>query len=421
MTPNAKSSRPGRCRHAGRSQFGRIQLLLLLGAACFISLAADNGPSQKVLQQRRREIEQLSPAQKQRLADNRAYFEQLPAEEQERLRRLNAQINQQADAERLRAALARYAAWLDSLPRTEREKLQSLPADERLAHVRDLREQQKMLAWLNDVPTQDLTAMREMLADEVRQFQQWMKQLPEPDRKQLEALSTADRMKVFREEQQKLEWRRFMRVANAPLKPEDLRAFFSWLERYVDRYETQMIANLPDSVAEQLKKINDDQLRRRYVIFNTLRFGKGLPSPSQQEVQELRSQLSPEAVRLLESVDPSRRALLVQRWLKAALYARMRGSVRSRYKVSNEQLDQFAREKLSDSERARLSQLSGDEYYDALRREYYRKRFSGRSPWGHRRPGSSHGSDNHKRHGPRRDSRSIDRDQGEGRGDRDDG
>jgi hypothetical protein len=101
------------------------------------SCAAQTEPD---IDSNRKRIEQLSPSAKRELEKKKKHFDQMSEDEKARLRRLDAEIRQHAQAAEIRRVLERYGQWLATLTATERAELQELKPDARLTRIRELRQ-----------------------------------------------------------------------------------------------------------------------------------------------------------------------------------------------------------------------------------------------------------------------------------------
>lgn len=94
---------------------------------------------------------QADPARYARLVQELRAFQNLPTEQQSRLRKIDKELNEAnpAAVARLHRSLVRYVDWLDKLPESKRNYIESAtePA-ERLARIRQLREQE----WIERLP-----------------------------------------------------------------------------------------------------------------------------------------------------------------------------------------------------------------------------------------------------------------------------
>jgi hypothetical protein len=131
---------------------GRLLLLIVLlaGAAPAVSLPQ---PSPEELEANRRQLERwrADPEHYARLKRDLKTFTGLSPEGQGRLRQLDEQFRLQDPATQahLWRVLDRYATWLDHLPPSQRQQVESAPdARTRLAVIRRLREEE----WISRLP-----------------------------------------------------------------------------------------------------------------------------------------------------------------------------------------------------------------------------------------------------------------------------
>lgn len=99
-----------------------------------------------VLSARRERIAQMTPEQKQTLVENQQRLEQLEPDEQRRLREFAEALEQDPQADRLRATMLRYAAWVQRLPVEKRSELLQLAGDARLERIKQFISQESRLA-----------------------------------------------------------------------------------------------------------------------------------------------------------------------------------------------------------------------------------------------------------------------------------
>jgi hypothetical protein len=108
----------------------------------------------------RRAIEQLSPVERQQLLRRQERFDELPAEEQQRLRQLHDALSRDPQSDALRTTLREYHEWVLTLSHTQRAELLKLrdATPQRLERVRQLQldhpphlrseDRAALLAWL---------------------------------------------------------------------------------------------------------------------------------------------------------------------------------------------------------------------------------------------------------------------------------
>ncbi|MBX9788634.1 MAG: hypothetical protein K2Y37_06935 [Pirellulales bacterium] len=123
---------------------------LLAGFALAVALVgwgwlAGNTPS-RVLAERRAQVAGYAPAAKNRLARNFERFERLDPAEQARRIELEAALAADPRESELRETMHRYQQWLKSLSSSQRAELRTLPIDNRVARIGELRHAQEVEA-----------------------------------------------------------------------------------------------------------------------------------------------------------------------------------------------------------------------------------------------------------------------------------
>ncbi len=89
-----------------------------------------------------RRIAEMSGNELAELLNRQRRFEDMPFQKQERLREMHGQWLAHPRRDELQATMKRYYEWLKSLNAEERADIKSLSGDERLARVREIRQQQ---------------------------------------------------------------------------------------------------------------------------------------------------------------------------------------------------------------------------------------------------------------------------------------
>ncbi|MBN2217424.1 MAG: hypothetical protein JW719_08610 [Pirellulales bacterium] len=113
----------------------RAMLCAALAAASLLLV----GATREELNQRRQRIEQMPPAQKAELARKYERFSRMPREKQDQLRRLHKRLQENDDGPALREVMWLYCDWLGTLFLGERNDLESLPIDQRVAKIKEKR------------------------------------------------------------------------------------------------------------------------------------------------------------------------------------------------------------------------------------------------------------------------------------------
>jgi hypothetical protein len=287
---------------------------LLLGLVAGVS--ARVAGAEETAAERRGRIAAMSAEQKQQLLRKQQRFAEHPPAEQERLRHLHAELNTSPDQEQLQEVLERYYAWRTTLSPAERAQLDDLPAEQRIAQIREL---------------------------------------------------------MNRQEEQ-----RFRKLVQAKLLPEDRKAIFEWLTTFVDRHHESIIAALPAEHRPR-DEYNDRQryaltwaMLRRWSQEDTTKEPSEakMPRPNATEVQDLLKSLSPQASEAMKTVkDTNVRIKVAQEWIRAAVMSR------NLPVVSQEDLREFYVKELNELDREKLESLAADERQQALQRMYFENKF----------------------------------------------
>ncbi|HVW36657.1 MAG TPA: hypothetical protein VHB99_05110, partial [Pirellulales bacterium] len=106
-----------------------------LRAAEFFAEGDEPPPAFEDLSQRKHRVESMTPEEKEQLWRRYERLRVLSADEQARLRSLEAQIERDAEAGKLRQVVAGYQHWLEQLSSAERVELFNLDSDERLKRI----------------------------------------------------------------------------------------------------------------------------------------------------------------------------------------------------------------------------------------------------------------------------------------------
>ena len=112
-------------------------------------------------------VEQMSPAEKESLLRRQQRFAEFEPGEQQRLRSLHEEIQQDPQAASLRGTLAAYYDWLLQLSPSERASLASLAADARLEKIEALRDEERKRELYKTSPA-DKEAIAGWLEEQIR-------------------------------------------------------------------------------------------------------------------------------------------------------------------------------------------------------------------------------------------------------------
>jgi hypothetical protein len=325
-------------------------------AGCGLAVWAGLLRAGEDLARRRAQVEALSPVDKEELLEHQKRFARLSPDEQERLRRLNLQIDQSAQGPELRGTMRRYYDWLKMLPPGQQAELSDLRRADRAARIKKLLDEQAKKA-----------AGRPGLPEFARG-----------------------------------DWRNapagLRGAAGGPrLNPQDVDALLEWLDKYVGRQGKRFLENLPESKRreiEQLARLTDDPVRRHEILammwlrWQLDRPGK-MPLVSDKDLAELRAKLSPETSKRLESKSADEQRRMISGMIPVYMFRQyaVRGGGRGVPQVSEEELAEFFEKELSAEERDRLLSLPGDDVQRELWRMYVRWKMDKLSPHGGRREG----------------------------------
>ena len=257
---------------------------------------------------RRKHVERLMPEEKDELRRSEERFAALDPAEQERLRRLQREIDQDGDAEHLRLVMCNYHKWLMTLPDFRRTELLEMEPEQRLKRIKALLQEQAqheatklnskdiagLTHWLDDYARHHGPHFLEMLPDRQRQAAaQRFAQLP-----------TAERDREF--------WR---------------------------------------------------------LVWWRLQWGGGTKVPllTESEMVQLRTYLTPETRARLESAARNEQWAIVSGWLVQIFRQQFKASGSG---ASDEEIAHFFEQSLNDEERDRLLRLPSDEMQRQLRQKY---------------------------------------------------
>ncbi len=259
---------------------------------------------------RRQKLEQMSEVEKTTLLQKKRRFDDLPAAKQDQLRQLHDELLADPQQQELQRVLERYHNWLRTLTPRERAEVTDSPADKRIEKISEL-----------------------MRAQDAKRFR--------------------------------------MMASGFMLDAHDLTIVHDWFDKFIDDHAREILNTLPDEMFGKLKKDYEPERDRGFL--RRLYLGPGppnLPRPSQDDEAQLRTKVSKEARDMLAKVSAEERSQVIQRWMGAAVFSRMRTN------PSPEELQAF-QESLTQGERTRLESLPRDRMYRELRYLYSQRRFGG--------------------------------------------
>ncbi len=263
-------------------------------AACLVMSGSVRGADD--LDARRREIASLSPADQQELLRKHERFLALPEAEQERLRKLQAAIDADPEAERLRQVLAGYHEWLKTLSTGQRSELAAKPPAERVKEIQRIMRHQEILRrnelltrhdkrevmrWIEDLVWQQ---REQLIAGMDKRRQEWFDRRNEEDQRRalvFEAIERSrrsrgqDRVEIREEDIEKLAKQLSERPREELAKQAELAdkrgivggwVFSTWLERMDYGRGPRRPAPLPEADVAQFFENELPALKREELM-----------------------------------------------------------------------------------------------------------------------------------------------------------
>lgn len=328
------------CPSANRPSANRPAALIVaafVAVSAVLGLAvADENPTGG-----RDRLENLSVAEKEELRRKLAQFESLSEEEQQRLRQLHARLSASPQYHRLREVLLRYHEWLKTLDSAQRAELRKLSPPERISRIKELMRQQ--------------------------------------------------------------ESQRFAELARnsfGKLQEPDLQAIRTWLDKYVQLHEEELLSLLPSPWRERTAGQPPSQ-RRRSIMFGVYmnRQQDNMPVPTDDEFRQLGEALSASVREVLDAAPTREKKMdVVQQWVRVSAASRFQPP------VSRERMLHFyreARDKLPSGERERLESLPTDQFFAEIRKMHMKENMRRRMHnWRDHRPGGRGDRDRERGRGP---------------------
>lgn len=348
----------------GRHSPRPLALLLVLGAIGLLWASRPAVRAESPDEQRTR-IENLEPAAKERLMRRLESFQAMTAEQQERLRQLHEQIEQDPQAEELRRVMASYHAWLKTLKPFQKAELMELPPRERVERIKRIKQEQARKDW---------------------------KRLDSPEQMR------AERLKRMLQEP-------FPRIGRR-LSQEDVDGLLRWMEQYVAAHQSRLLDEVPapqrKELREQLAGLNDAERRRETLatiwLLGQIAKPSKLPVFTADETADLVSRLSPATRQQLQTLPAPEQRRLVATWLRLMLlyYVPNQYLVRLPSEVSEQELADVLERKLNPGLRDWLLSCPPEELQRELWAVYLRWKTTDAAPANRPgpkspRPGAKHG------------------------------
>ena len=258
------------------------------------------------LADRRQRLEQMSEQELAELRRKKERFDLLPAAEQERLRKLHADLSTDPNCEHLKKLLASYSAWLQTLTAAERAELLRLPPEQRLQQIRNLQKDQ---------------------------------QKDEADR---------------------------LGLPSVTISVDDARVVVEWIEAYALRHREEILRQMP-RLAERLAQLNDPKRQAGMLVFslNQMRAeGQPLPPLAPDELGSLQEKLSDASRQQLQAAGSEKDKVdLILKWCRAAFFRQFEPTREELEKFYRESLSSDDREWLDAMPRQRFQQTLRSLYF----------------------------------------------------------
>ena len=301
-----------------------VVLILVALVACVFQSAAAGADEVSV----RERLAAMTPAEREEFERKQRRFYELPEAEQERLRQLHTEITTAPDAAQLVQAMQRYHEWLKTLRPGERAELRSLPLDQRIQRIKQLRDNQAL--------------------------------------------------------------QRFRQMTASTLDADDLRHIGEWARDYLRRHESEIVATMPPEQQQAYRESKDVRYKGFLLTMAFLRLEANRLNISQEEVNDLLARLSPDAQKLLpRETDAQQRNRMLRTWIEVALWSPWRRD-HPQPEVSQDELARFLEKEVSPEQREYLEGLPAELFRREAERLYhfYKRRGEGFPPRGRGRSGS---------------------------------
>ncbi|MFO0901793.1 MAG: hypothetical protein U0939_02265 [Pirellulales bacterium] len=294
-------------------------LHLILLAACCAPLAsaapvagqsaapaADSDSAADSYEQRRQRLETMSEQELAELQRKKERFDQLPPDEQARLRKLHAELSTDPHCERLKKLLASYSAWLQTLTAAERAELMRLPPDERVKQIRAL----------------------------------------QTDQRKDEAVRLG--------------------IPSVTISVEDARVVVEWMEAYVVQHRDFLIQKMP-RLAERLAQMADPKRQAGMLVFTLSQMrteGQAPPPLTPEDLAPLLEKLSPGSRQQLQAAASEKDKIdVILKWCRAAFFRQFEPTNEELEKYYRESLSAEDREWLDAMPRQRFQQTLRSMYF----------------------------------------------------------
>jgi hypothetical protein len=213
--------------------------------------------------ERAERLRNMTAEQKEDLLRKKEHFDKLEGgdAERERLRALHASIAAAENSSELQSTLSRYHAWLGTLSSSQRAEVRDLPADKRIARIKELVRQQEM-----------------------QRFQAFVGNLGESDRQ----------------------------------------AIFKWLGDFVMEHEDEILDQLSRDQRQAIDGQTDPEIKQRMLGFQMAiqRQNPKMPTPDREDLNKLLASLTAETLAQIEQAPATEQPERVRELVRAAIFSR---------------------------------------------------------------------------------------------------
>jgi hypothetical protein len=267
--------------------------------------------------QRRLQVARMTPTEQQELLRKQEQFLALPPEQQDRFRALQAAIDADPHADRLRTVLKEYHEWLKTLSPGERAELSELPPEQRVQRIKQIKERQHA------------------------------------------ARVQAQRAEV--------------------LTSRDMRAILHWTEEFLWQHKDRVLKEVSSSWRKKIEKEDQQKQRRALLLVASFSSRRGGSHPmtlvKQEDIEALAAKLSEPAQQELKAASElAEQRKIVGGWIGASMQRLEPWQGRRKLPPPVEdELAQFFEQDLRPQQRERLLKMPNDQMREELRRMYFER------------------------------------------------
>lgn len=148
------------------------------------------------------------------------------------------------------------------------------------------------------------------LLETLRRYNEWLKTLDPVQQAELQGLAPGDRIEKIKELRQRDDQRLYPIFNNKRLSESDMRAIVGWLERFIVSHQDEILAALPTPAKTQIR--NADPRQRRFMLRSAYMRGierRDVPIPGPDEIAELKEMVSDEAREILDRPESKQKIL----------------------------------------------------------------------------------------------------------------